>query len=75
MGDEVDTRPPDVITRAMGRVYLSMTDADTEGGRLALAERVRTLESPRESPPWITYSRRAESSAVMSPLSRRLRRR
>jgi hypothetical protein len=45
MGDEVDTRPPDVITRAMERVYVSMTDADSEGGRLALVESVQTLES------------------------------
>jgi len=73
MVDEVDTRPPDVITRAMERVYVSMTDADSDGGRLALVEACRRFESLRDS------ALRLPTAAESNPrrrraLGRRLRR-
>jgi hypothetical protein len=49
IGYDGDTQPPEVITRAMERAYLSMTDADPEDGRLAAfaaAAARRGLDTP-----------------------------
>jgi len=66
-------RADESLTRAIERVYVSMTDVDSEGGRLALVESVQTLESMRES------ALRLPTAAESKPrrcraLSRRLRR-